>query len=153
VLKEKRKAPGGGGFPFLIYKNTFILMSQRVIGKKCYNGFNAYYLFMLFSVMYTLSIIVPLLIAVAFFTVAERKIMGSIKKYVIIFFFFIKMVGVFIIFLNINSFQFVITMYKGSDFEVSKKIVVLILAFYVITTAVSFTFFFLLKKTPFLLNF
>jgi NADH-quinone oxidoreductase subunit H len=30
--------------------------------------------------MYTLSIIVPLLIAVAFFTVAERKIMGSIQR-------------------------------------------------------------------------
>jgi NADH-quinone oxidoreductase subunit H len=35
---------------------------------------------MLFSIIYALLIVAPLLIAVAFFTVAERKIMGSIQR-------------------------------------------------------------------------
>lgn len=35
---------------------------------------------MLYSLVYTLLVIVPLLVAVAFFTVAERKIMGTIQR-------------------------------------------------------------------------
>jgi NADH:ubiquinone oxidoreductase subunit H len=37
-------------------------------------------IFILISLLKILSIVVPLLIAVAYFTIAERKIMGAIQR-------------------------------------------------------------------------